>query len=121
LHATNNNIPRIKLLQYLVSNKDTEIAVRRNRADLFPLSDVQASQPLTTVERPTDTNDPVFSHSVPDAQTQSSAVAIPAEVNTNPDPAPVRWQKPQLNMNNMNYTRELYQINLTEGNQTVNS
>ncbi|KAF6027430.1 hypothetical protein EB796_014263 [Bugula neritina] len=69
------------------------MAVRRNRADLRPLSDVQASQPLTTVEIPTDTNDPVFSHSVPDALTQSAAAAIPTEMNTNPDPAPVKWQR----------------------------
>jgi len=54
---------------------------------------VEASQPSTTVKRPTDTNDPVFSHSVPDAPTQSAAAAIPTEVNTNPDPAPVKWQQ----------------------------
>jgi len=76
---------------YLVSNKD--MAVRQNKADLCPLSDVEASQPLSTIKRPTDTKDPVSSHCVQDEQTQSDmTAAILTEVNTNLDPAPVRWQ-----------------------------
>ncbi|KAF6033611.1 hypothetical protein EB796_008079 [Bugula neritina] len=85
------------------------MAVRRNRTYLRPVSDVQASQPLTTVEIQTDTNDPVVSHSVPDAPTQSAAAAIPTDVNTNPDPAPVKWQRSRQTKTEAKYEQyELY-------------
>jgi len=75
---------------------------------LRPLSDGQASQPLTTVESPTYTSDPVFSHSVPDAQTQSATAAIFAEVNTNSHPTPVRWQRSRQTKSPAKY--EQYQL-----------